>query len=252
MPTKEAKDRVEAGREAKPLPKEPSEAAPPAAPGKLPYRLPPEQQPHEEALRLGFEALLSRPLATPRLKALGASRQAANVRLPILNRHLLINLEQRQVSVENGGRARAAWALLAIHYLSADDVATDMREVSFSSFADGQFYAGVFAKRIIGRFLATTGRNGDEFARLSEELHAIRLPGPGLAYRFQVLPRVPVSIIRYDGDDELPPGATVIYRADAEYLLPAEDRVVAAELLLDALAGKPVDETPPASSPGRA
>jgi hypothetical protein len=64
-----------------------------------------------------------------------------------------------------------------------------------------------------------------------------------LGYRFDVFPRVPITIVRYEGDEEVAAGASIVYRADAGQLLPAEDRVVAAELLLDALAGKPVTES---------
>lgn len=60
--------------------------------------------------------------------------------------------------------------------------------------------------------------------------------------RFAVFPRVPIAFFRFEGDTELAAGASVVYQADAEFLLPAEDRVVAAELLLDALAGKPLAE----------
>jgi hypothetical protein len=80
------------------------------------------------------------------------------------------------------------------------------------------------------------------FAQVAAQCGGVKVPGSGTGYRFDIFPRVPVTIIRYDGDDEIRPGASVLYRADAERLLPAEDRVVAAELLLDALAGKPMRE----------
>ncbi|MCX6995600.1 MAG: DUF3786 domain-containing protein [Kiritimatiellaeota bacterium] len=80
------------------------------------------------------------------------------------------------------------------------------------------------------------------FAQAGAQFGGTHVPGRGTGYRFDIFPRLPVTLIRYEGDDEVGPGASVIYRADAERLLPAEDRVVAAELLLDALAGKPMSE----------
>jgi len=77
------------------------------------------------------------------------------------------------------------------------------------------------------------------------------IPGGMTGYRFEVFPRVPITIVRYEGDDELGPGAGVIYRMDAEHLLPAEDRVVIAELLLDVLSGRSIEQVPGASNEGR-
>ena len=207
-------------------------------------RIPPRQQPCERAFELGFESLLSHEPSAEKLEALGASRQQAVIRLPALHHHLLVDLDAREVNVEHGGRARRAWAILAVHHLCAADVSSDAREVSLGHFADSRGYLDVFAKRIIQRFLGTAGRSAQRFAECSEKLDATRMPGPGVFYRFDVFPRVPIVIVRYEGDDELGPGASVIYRADAEHLLPAEDRVVVAELLLDALSGKSIEEHP--------
>lgn len=201
-----------------------------------------EPRPYETAFVMGFDALLARMPSAENLEALGATLDSGVIALPVLNRRVLVNTRDREVYVEGHGKARRAWALLVLHYLCAEDVSPDAREVSIGHFADCRGYLSVFGKRIIGRFLATAGRSGDQFIELSDRLGGTRLPGPGTSYRFDVLPRVPITIIRHEGDEELGPGANVIYRADIERLLPPEDRVVIAELLLDALSGKPIEE----------
>lgn len=206
-------------------------------------RIPPRQKPYDRALELGFETLLACQPTDAKLDALGASRRGPIVTLPALNRCLHVGLDVRTVSVEHVGPARQAWAILAVHYLCAEDVSLDVREVSLNHFADCRGYLDVFSKRIIQRFLGTAGRSQERFVESSERLGGKRLSGSGVAYRFEVLPRVPIVIVRYEGDDELGPGASVTYRADAEHLLPAEDRIVAAELLVDALCGKPMEES---------
>ena len=203
--------------------------------------IPPRQQPHETAFNLGFDILLSKQPSAEKLKELGAEQKPEGIRVPALNRHLLVDLANREVFVENGGRAKRTWALLVLHYLCAEDVSIDTREVSLGHFPDCRGYLDVFGKRIIGRFLATTGRTSERFSQASEQLGATHLGCPGVCYRFDVLPRVPVAIARFEGDEELGPGANVIYRADANRLLPAEDCIVAAELLLDVLSGKSME-----------
>jgi hypothetical protein len=206
--------------------------------------IPARQNPYELALQVGFETLLSRAPADDRLRALGADRQSDTIRIAALNRSLVVDLGARDVFVDGIGKARRAWAVLAVHYLAAADVSSDTREVAFAHFADCRGYLNVFEKRIVGRFLATAGRTAERFGELAGQLHGERVPGPGDGYRFDVLPRVPIVIVRHEGDAELGPGASVIYRADIRHLLPAEDRVVATELLLDSLAGKTIEESP--------
>ena len=204
---------------------------------------PPRQHPYDQALQLGFDALRSRPPSPGKLAALGVTAQDGTIRVPVLNRILCVDLEQGQVRVDASGPARSAWAVLTVHYLCAPDFTPDPRPVSFSYFQDCRSYLSVFGKRITQRFLATAGRNADQFVRLGAQLGGTPLHGWRTGFRFDIFPRVPITLVRYEGDDEMPPGASVVYCADAELLLPAEDRVVAAELLLDQLAGKPMSES---------
>ena len=204
---------------------------------------PAAQQPHALALTTGFESLLSRMPDDDKLRSLGADRQSDTIRVPALNRCLVVDLNSREVLVDGIGKARPAWAILAVHYLAADDVSSDAREVAFAHFADGRGYVGVFEKRIVRRFLATTGRSAERFAEMAALLGAQSIPGSGARYRFEVLPRVPIVIVRHEGDDELVPGASVIFRADIGHLLPVEDRVVSTELLLYSLLGKAIEES---------
>ncbi len=207
-------------------------------------RVPAAQRPYEVALEAGLAALLSSAPPDPQLEALGARREGQTVVVPVLGGRLIVDPQARDVFVEGGGPAKRAWAILALHYLSAGDVPHIDKEVTFGTFSDCRSYLKVFEKRIIGRFLATAGRTPEQFNEMAGRLGGVRLPGPGIRYRFGILPRVPITIVRYDGDEEIGPGASVVYRGDVEFLLPPEDRVVAVELLLDALTGKGLEEPP--------
>lgn len=201
-------------------------------------------QPRDYAptIELGFETLLKQYPAADLLAVLGAVSVDGVITLPVLGRACRVDTAARTVSFEGAGQARSTWAILVLHYLCATDFVPDAREVSFSYFPDCRNYLAVFGKRIEGRFLGTVGRTADNFKQRSEQAGGTRLALPHLGYRFNIMPAVPVSFIRYEGDEEISAGVSVLYRADAGRLLPAEDRVVAAELLLEVLSGRPMHE----------
>lgn len=210
--------------------------------------IPPRQRPYELALHLAFERLKQDEPSDAKLRALGAVRQAGLIRIPALAESLLIDLEGQDVffAGRDSGAwpmpAGHAWALVALHHLCAADLSVDSRAVSFSEFTDCLGYVGVFAKRVIGRFLATSGRTREQFEAASLRIGGKRMAAPGVAFAFKVLPRVPITVVWHAGDEELGAGANVIYQADAAHLLPAEDRIVTAELVIDALNGKQLAE----------
>ncbi len=210
--------------------------------------MPPRQRSYELALRLAFERLKREGLSDVKLHALGAVRREGMIQIPALTESLRIDLEGQDVFVAGGNSGARpmpvghAWALVALHHLCATDLSVDLHEVSLSEFTDCQGYVGVFAKRVIGRFLATSGRTREQFEAASLRTGGKRIAAPGVAFAFNVLPRVPIIVVWHAGDEELGAGASVIYQADAAHLLPAEDRIVAAELVIDVLNGKPLAE----------
>lgn len=203
---------------------------------------PPKQNPYGRAYELGFDALTALPLTAERQCALGVTVEGGAIYVPVFHHRLRVVPVEREVYLDTGGRVKRAWGLLALHYLSARELTLDTREVSLAHFDDCRGYLSVFNKRIISRFLATTGRSAAMFIERSEALRGTRRPGPGIGYRFSALPRIPITVIRHDDDEEFGADATVIYQADIAHLLPAEDRVVVVELLLEALGGKPIEE----------
>lgn len=203
----------------------------------------PPQRPYQQALDCAFHALRNRPPSPLVLESLGARAVGDVIHVKALNHSLQVDRTRACVTVDGAAeKARIMWAVLVVHYLCAGDPPRDTRAVSFGAFQDGCSYASVFQKRITGRFLASIGRSVEGFVAAAERVGGIRIPGEAVGYRFNILPRVPIAIFRFEGDTELEAGASVVYQADSALLLPAEDRVVAADLLLDALAGKPITE----------
>ena len=206
------------------------------------YRLEPSQH-YAQAMALGFDQVQGDLPSAEQAASLGITVDGQRLRVPALDRELIVDCDTRTITLTDGRPATEAWGILVLHYVQARNLQVDATPSSFAEFPDCQFYVSVFGGRIVNRFLYTIGRTAESFIEKGQALGATRLPGPDLSFRFAVFPTLPITITRFEGDDELPPGANVIYQADAVQVLPAEDRVVAAEQLLNVLAGKPMAET---------
>ena len=110
--------------------------------------------------------------------------------------------------------------------------------MGFARIPDAIGYARPYDGRVIQRFLHTAGRTEEGFRDVARELLGVPVGAGDAAYRFYVFPTFPVTVIWHAGDEELPPGATMLYTADAHKRSNVEDVVVLSELLVGKLSGK--------------
>jgi hypothetical protein len=159
----------------------------------------------------------------------------------------------------------AAVTIALLHYLlRADGTPVADHWVAFRELPDGLFYATSFAQRAeqpIARVFASAagiprdelsggpsaavrGLHGDEprhglgALRRAAEAAGGRLLGLGdVSFSFTALPRVPLAVVVWAGDDELPADASILFDETAGHYLPAEDLAGLGESLSRTLVG---------------
>ena len=200
----------------------------------------PQQNNYEVALEKAWARLRTRPAAE--LRQLGAEAQGSTGAcwaLPVLKARFEIDLRRGSIEVA-GGAASAWWSILTLHYLLAPvPVAAAGRWISFEEMPDARGYSAPYSGRVIGLFCGTVGRTRDSLLTAAAALGAQTVPGGDAAAQWQVFPHVPLRIVWYAGDDELPPGATFLYGDNVAAILDVEDIVVMAERVVSRLRGKP-------------
>ncbi len=109
---------------------------------------------------------------------------------------------------------------LFLHYLhTADGTAPADRWIGYRELPDGMFYSQAFQGYSGARLVSTFG---NDIARFSEA--ALRAGGDALsfgdaAFMVRALPRVPLAIVYWLGDEEFPPHANVLFDASAGHYL---------------------------------
>ena len=140
--------------------------------------------------------------------------------------------------VDEGKPIGHAQRLLALHYLAhADGHALENRWVAFRELPDGLTYSSAFRGRVEPPLLATFGEQPERFRTVARKLNGSSLAFGDVAYSFQVLPRVPMAIIIYLGDEEFSPSVGVLYDGASGHYLPTEDLAILGGMFVGNLLG---------------
>lgn len=99
----------------------------------------------------------------------------------------------------------------------------------------GEMYIKPYTGRVLTRAAFTFGTRIDDFRKASEKLGGIQLPHGDAGYQFSLVGNYQMQILLWEGDDEFPPNAQVIYSDNFADGFAAEDRVVAGDILISTI-----------------
>jgi hypothetical protein len=128
--------------------------------------------------------------------------------------------------------------ILITHYLlGASGMCPTGKMISFRQIPDGQFYFEAFQKRARDPFLLTFGGNADLFRTCGGTLGGRPVPVGDVGMEFDLLPHVTVQLVLWQGDEDFPPEASVLFDESIQTRLSAEDIAVLSGMLVYRLVG---------------
>jgi hypothetical protein len=113
--------------------------------------------------------------------------------------------------------------VLLHHLLTADGTPPAERWLAFRELPDGMFYAQAFSGHAEGLLAGKLGGDLDRFRHAAEMLGGRSLALADAAYRFEAFPRLPVAVLLWAGDEDIPAQARILFDAHAGHYLPTED-----------------------------
>ena len=96
----------------------------------------------------------------------------------------------------------------------------------------GELYIQPFTGRCLTRAAFTFGTRVAKFAAAMEKLGARKLDHGDAGYELELLPGYAMQLIVWEGDDEFPPNAQLLYSDNFVDSFAAEDRVVSGDILI--------------------
>jgi hypothetical protein len=121
--------------------------------------------------------------------------------------------------------------ILLLHYLIRADGSPMTGEwVGYKDISGGLLYASVFARRVTEALVRRFGRAARGFEEAGLQLGGEAAGVGDASFILRVLPFVPLQYVLWEGDDEFPPSAQLLFDASVDHYLSLEDIVVLGQI----------------------
>ena len=147
------------------------------------------------------------------------------VRVPFFGGPHVVSHPSGEVRFEPTGRAaHPSVAIVLMHYLLTADATPPAGEwVAFRDLPDGLFYAQAFAGKAEAVLTKRFGSELEAFRQAASAIGGVPLDLADTSYSFQALPSLPIAVLLWEGDEEFPGRARILFDAHAGHSLPTED-----------------------------
>ena len=172
---------------------------------------------------------------TTRLSAVKWDGQSFIVKL--LGREFLISHPNYAITAVDAGviPPLPTQTFLLRYLLECKDVAWNGSWKTFREMPWGEMYIKPYTGRVLTRAAFTLGTRLDAFRAAAEKMGAAPVPHGDAGYQFQLVGGYQMQILAWEGDDEFPPNAQVLYSDNFAEGFAAEDRVVAGDILISTI-----------------
>ena len=107
--------------------------------------------------------------------------------------------------------------------------------LTFREMPWGELYIKPYTGRVLTRAAFTFGTRIDAFRKAAEKMGAVPVNHGDAGFRFPLIGDYEMQILVWEGDEEFPPNAQVLYSDNFAEGFAAEDRVVAGDILISAI-----------------
>ena len=121
------------------------------------------------------------------------------------------------------------------YLLESRDVAWAGEWKTFREMPWGEMYIKPYTGRVLTRAAFTFGTRVAAFRAAAEKMGGLPLPNGDAGYQFDLIGGYRMRILVWEGDDEFPPNAQVLYSDNFAEGFAAEDRVVAGDILISTI-----------------
>ena len=146
--------------------------------------------------------------------------------VPFMNVRHRVGFPGGEIYTEEGNQEVSLTDRVCIlHYLThASDCLMTGRQITFKELPNGSIYVGPFNNRAVRPLVSIFGSCPERLLDAAEKLGGNRVEGIGdWAVTVKVFPKVPITFVIWEGDDEFPPSGNILYDSSTPLHLETED-----------------------------
>lgn len=144
--------------------------------------------------------------------------------VPYLGQDYTVSYPEGQVIDASQKKVDLITAILLLHYLTgASGTKLSHNWISFKELQGGAIYIGPFQKRAINPMIKGFGTQPAAFTKVATLLGGQPASFGDLSYLIPVLPRIPLILLLWQGDEEFPPNGNILFDQHANTYLHTED-----------------------------
>ncbi len=114
--------------------------------------------------------------------------------------------------------------VLILHYMDAmKSISASGTWIAYREIPGASFYFSAFVQRAIDPLKKVFGKNVAALITAATKINGKPIDIGDAGFEFQVLPKIPLQLIIYEGDDEFEPEANILFDATAGEFLSPED-----------------------------
>ncbi|MFZ7119952.1 MAG: DUF3786 domain-containing protein [Eubacteriaceae bacterium] len=162
--------------------------------------------------------------------------EANNVfKVNLLNDEFLVEYPSGEIL--NNANVKYPIKTLILRYLMIrKNITPGNKMINYREVPDGNLYYSNFYGRCIIRLCKTFSKKFDRLLKSMELLKAEKIPKGDIGYKIEFLPNIFVYIILWNGDEEFPPSAQILFSDNIPFYFTAEDLAVVGDIVNDKLA----------------
>ena len=155
----------------------------------------------------------------------------------LLGREYAISHPEYAIRATDGGSVPPlpTQTFLLRYLLEGKSVRSAGQWLTFREMPWGELYIKPYTGRVLTRAAFTLGTRMDTFRTAAEKMGAVPVDHGDAGFRFNLIGDYAMQILVWEGDEEFPPNAQILYSDNFAEGFAAEDRVVAGDILISAI-----------------
>jgi len=196
--------------------------------------LPPKQKIYKRVYDIACEELIRSDMMN-RCKSAGVlcevSPETTTIRIPFFDEIITLVIPGFTFRSSRNTNVTLVSRILLLHYLNkADGSGLANEPIPYEDIPGLRHYAVVYEKRVLRPLEKAFGNDRQSFLDAGISLGGLQREYGDASFTIQTLPRIPITFILWEGDEEFPPSMRTLFDSTVNGYLPLEDIVVIAKL----------------------